>query len=125
MTKSRSNRLKPTPEIRERIRRAIAEEEKPEVIAGNKARGREVFRELEAREAADARGIARRLLSLLRTRRQEQQLTLVDLEERTGIHRSNLSRLLDEDSDANVTLATVARLAEAMSCRVNVTLSEK
>jgi len=125
MTKPGSSRLKPTPEIRERIRKAIAEEEKPEVIVANKARGRELFRELEVREAADARGIARRLLSLLRTRRLEQQLTLLELEERTGIHRSNLSRLLDENADANVTLATVARLAEAMSCRVNVTLSEK
>jgi len=114
-----SHRLKPTPAMEARIRKAVAEEERPEVIAANKARGRQIFLE---KEAEDARGIAQRLLSLLRERRQQQQLTLADLQERTGIHRSNLSRLLDEDSEPNITLATVTRLAEAMHCRVNVSL---
>ncbi len=122
MPEPKSHRLKPTPAMEARIRKAIAEEEQPAVVAANKARGREVFREMEAQQADDARGIAQRMLSLLRARRQQQQLSLTDLQERTGIHRSNLSRLLDDDAEPNITLATVARLAEAMHCRVNVTL---
>jgi len=98
------------------MRRAIAEEELPEVIAANRARGRQLQVSRDGAVSA-----ANRILKQLAEQKEVQQLSLSDLEKRTGIDRSNLSRLWNSP-EANVTLETVERIAAALNCRLQITL---
>ncbi len=65
----------------------------------------------------------RQVLSALRDERERQGLSLADIYERTGIDRAALSRL-ENNEDANPTLATLERYAEAVGKHVVVLLSE-
>lgn len=108
-------RLKPTPEMEDRIRRAMAEEERPEVIAANKARGRQVFAEIEEhqREFAD-------IVAALKEARESRGLSLQDVSNATGITRASLSLL--ENGLGNPTMTTLRRVAEAIGVKILVTL---
>jgi transcriptional regulator with XRE-family HTH domain len=59
----------------------------------------------------------------LRAERERQGLSLADINERTGIDRAALSRL-ENNEDANPTLATLERYAEAVGKKMVVLISE-
>lgn len=65
----------------------------------------------------------RQVLSALRAERERQGLSLADINERTGIDRAALSRL-ENNEDANPTLATLERYAEAIGKQMVVLLSD-
>lgn len=110
-----SKRLKPTPEMEERLRKAIAEEERPDVIAANKARGRQVFAELAERQLEFAD-----VVTALKEARERRGLSLQDICEKTGITRASLSLL--ENGKGNPTMTTLRRVAEAIGVEILVTV---
>ncbi|MEX0866427.1 MAG: helix-turn-helix transcriptional regulator [Pirellulales bacterium] len=65
----------------------------------------------------------RQVLTALRTERERQGLSLADINERTGIDRAALSRL-ENNQEANPTLATLERYAQAVGKHLIVLLSE-
>lgn len=65
----------------------------------------------------------RQVLSVLRAERERQGLSLADIQERTGIDRAALSRL-ENNEEANPTLTTLERYAEAIGRQLVVLLSE-
>ena len=65
----------------------------------------------------------RQLPGALRAERQRLGLSLADIYERTGIDRAALSRL-ENNEDANPTLTTLERYAEALGKRMVVVLSD-
>jgi DNA-binding XRE family transcriptional regulator len=96
------------------LRREV-DAEKDEIIA-------EARRHKAAHDAAAAR--LRDVMQLLRVERNRQGLSLADLQARSGIARSALSRL-ETESDANPTLTTVTRYAEALGKDVQILLADK
>jgi len=69
--------------------------------------------EARQREFAD-------VMSVLKAAREASGLSLRDVEERTGINKSNLSLL--ENGKGNPTLETVRRIAEAIGRRILITV---
>ena len=65
----------------------------------------------------------RQVLGALRAERERQGLSLADMNERTGIDRAALSRL-ENNEEANPTLTTLERYAEAVGKQMVVLLSE-
>jgi DNA-binding phage protein len=65
----------------------------------------------------------RQVLAALRDERERQGLSLADINARTGIDRAALSRL-ENNQDANPTLATLERYAEAIGKQLIVLLSD-
>ena len=61
------------------------------------------------------------ITALLKAERMKQGLSLSDLNERTNIDRSTLSKL-ESNADTNPTISTLTRYAEAMGKKVLVTL---
>lgn len=64
--------------------------------------------------------VARDAIGKLRQLREEQGLSLADIETRTGITRANICRL--ENEARNVQLRTLERYARALGCRIEITL---
>jgi DNA-binding Xre family transcriptional regulator len=62
--------------------------------------------------------MVRHVISQLRQLREEQRLSLADMEKRTGMTRANICRL--ENEGRNVQLRTVERYARALGCRVEI-----
>jgi DNA-binding phage protein len=62
-------------------------------------------------------------IELLKAERVRQGLSLADVQERTGMERPNLSRL-ENDAEANPTVATLSRYAEALGKKLVVSLSD-
>ena len=62
------------------------------------------------------------ITALLKAERMKQGLSLSDLNERTDIDRSTLSKL-ESNADANPTISTLVHYAEAMGKKVVVTLA--
>ncbi len=116
MPKRQAKRLRRefSPEERLRWQRAKAEVEgeKEEVLA----MGRRI-------KAAHNRGkvAVRDALNILKAERQAQGLSLSDVEERTGIGRAALSRL-ENEAEANPTVVTLTRYAEALGKKLVVSL---
>jgi DNA-binding phage protein len=90
------------------------------------------IREQIARELPDIKQRARLRLALLplrqvvgalRAERERLGLSLADIYERSGIDRAALSRL-ENNEDANPTLATLERYADAVGKQMVVLLSE-
>jgi DNA-binding Xre family transcriptional regulator len=65
----------------------------------------------------------RQLLGALRAERERRGLSLNDIFQRTGIDRAALSRL-ENNEDANPTLSTLERYAEALGKQMIVLLSD-
>jgi len=65
-----------------------------------------------------------RALRYLRSERRALGLSLADIRERTGIGKSALSRL-ENDESANPTIATLSRYADALGKEVRIVLVEK
>jgi hypothetical protein len=89
--------------------------EKDEIIAEGR-------RHKAAHDASVAR--LRDVMQLLRAERTHQGLSLADIQARTGIARSALSRL-ETEPDANPTLTTVTRYAEALGKDLQILLADK
>ncbi len=113
---SNIRRRQPTEAEKARIQTAISEESTPQVIAENEAK----IRRLRASKRSGGT-VAQHVIGLLRKRKAEEDLSLSELQARTGIDSGNLSRLLNAD-EPNLTLETVERLATAMHCTIQVTL---
>jgi DNA-binding Xre family transcriptional regulator len=64
--------------------------------------------------------VVRDAIGKLRQLREEQGLSLADLEEQTGMTRGNLCRL--ENEGRNVQLRTLERYAKALGCRLEIQL---
>lgn len=62
-------------------------------------------------------------VKLLKAERQKKGMSLSDVEERTGIGRPNLSRL-ENEADANPTIDTLTRYAEALGKRLMIVLAD-
>jgi DNA-binding phage protein len=65
----------------------------------------------------------RQALTALRGERERQGLSLADINERTGIDRAALSRL-ENNEEANPTIVTLERYAEAVGKQMIVLLAE-
>ncbi len=103
-----------TPTERDRMKRLQAEldSEKDEIIASGRAL-------LDAHDAMIAA-----LLADLRSAKEKQNLSLNDLQTRTGIDRAQLSRLFSESGGTNPTIQTLERLASACGKRVVLSLQD-
>lgn len=97
-------------ELRERI-----DAERDEIIA--EARRRKQVHDAVAAELRQA-------FRLLKNERQAQGLSLADMQERTGMSRSAISRLENDDA-ANPTIETLTRYAEALGKQLAITLTDK
>ena len=95
--------------------RAQIETEKEEILTA--------ARRHKAAHDAAATGL-RSIMRLLCAERARQSLSLADIQARTGIARSALSRL-ETDPDANPTLTTITRYAEALGKDLRVLLTDK
>lgn len=86
----------------------------------------EIIAEGRRHKAAHDTSLARlrEVMQLLRDERTRRGLSLADIQARTGIARSALSRL-ETDSDANPTLTTITRYAEALGKDVKILLADK
>lgn len=89
--------------------------EKEEILA-------EARRHKAAHDAAAAQ--VRDVMQILREERTRQGLSLADIQERTGIARSALSRL-ETDANANPTLTTITRYADALDKDLHILLADK
>jgi DNA-binding phage protein len=65
----------------------------------------------------------RDIVQVLKSERQRRGLSLAEVGERSGIGKSNLSRL-ENDPDPNPTMDTVLRYAEALGCAIQIRLSD-
>ena len=65
----------------------------------------------------------RDIVQVLRTERQRLGLSLAEVGERSGIGKSNLSRL-ENDPDPNPTMDTLLRYAEALGRAIDISLSD-
>jgi len=116
--KSHRLRLKLTPAQQETIaevRRTIEAEEKDEIVA------------LAARlRNAKQRGMAtlEETLKVLKHERKGQGVSLAVMEERTGMARSNLSKL-ENSLDSNPTVATLVNYADALGKKLVIRLVDK
>lgn len=96
------------------VRRRIAEE-LPELQARAKERLAEIQKE----------GVpVRQAIRALKAERVKQGLSLADLNARTGIDRAALSRL-ENNEDANPTLATLVKYADAVGKQLLVLLADR
>lgn len=107
-----------TPELKARMKKAIEEEERPEVIAANIAKGRALLAQKRAATSA-----VPAVVGSLQAERERLNLSLADLSERTGIDRSNLQKLLS-DGATNPTMHTLERVAAAVGKRLVVVLED-
>ena len=86
----------------------------------------EIISEGRGHKAAHDASLAQLLvvMQLLRAERLRQGLSLADVQAQTGIARSALSRL-ETDPNANPTLATMTRYAEALGKDLQILLADK
>ena len=113
----RSVIVKSTPESLARWKKALAETEaeKDEIIA----LGRKFKAEYESTRAE-----LTHTAEMLKTERENQGLSLADVQDRTGISKAALCRL-ENLVDANPTIATLNRIAEALGKTLVVGLCDK
>lgn len=108
-------KLTPAEQTRVNAVRGEIEQEKPEIVRKAKR---------YKQEDDEARATLQEGLQLLKTERINQGLSLADLQKRTGIERPNLSRL-ENETDANPTIATLIRYAEALGKRLMIVLVDR
>ncbi len=76
-----------------------------------------------ARGVFDRHEALQQVIQSLKAERMEQGLSLADIDARTGIGRSNLCRL-ENAPDANPTIETLQRYADALNKQILVTLTD-
>jgi len=111
-----------------RVRRELTESEREEyrrLRATLETEREEILAEARRRKAAHGAAAAelRRAFELLKAERIAQGLSLADMQDRTGIGRSALSRL-ENDAEPNPTIVTLTRYAEALGKKLRVILTE-
>lgn len=116
--KSRRLPLKLTPEQQatiDEVRRTIERDEKDEIMTLAKRL-----------RSAKRRGLAtlEETLRVLKRERESQGVSLAAMEERTGMAKSNLSKL-ENAPDANPTVATLVTYADALGKKLIITLVDK
>ena len=110
-SKKRSVRVSPAKVKRlSEMAQTIDAEEKAELLAW----ARDVFERHQALQE---------VIQALKAERQAQGLSLADIDARTGIGRSNLCRL-ENAADANPTIDTLQRYADALNKHILITLSD-
>ena len=97
-----------------RVRDRILKDERAELSA----KARQALKEYELAQTELVR-----VAELLKAERHSQGLSLADLQKKTGISRAALCRL-ENLVDANPTVATLERIAQAMGKRLFVGLGE-
>ena len=119
MTKREARRIivNSTPESLSRWQQALKEEEAGK--AANIAYAKELLLEYKQAQSELAR-----TAELLKSERESQGLTLAEVQDRTGISRAALCRL-ENLVDANPTIATLNRIAEALGKQLVVGLVDK
>jgi DNA-binding phage protein len=111
------------------VHRQLTAEERAKIqearrlIGGEEAEIRHKARQYQQEHEA-AQGTLREALHLLKRERERQGLSLADVESRSGIGRPNLSRL-ENEAEANPTVATLARYAEALGKKLVVALADR
>lgn len=118
MAKERGERIYRKATDEERARHAKVREQIAEELPDIRRRAKERLALLKKEGTP-----LRQVLSALRAERERQGLSLADINERTGIDRAALSRL-ENNEDANPTLATLERYAEAVGRQMVVLLSD-
>jgi hypothetical protein len=113
--KRTSRTLSDTERSRLRRLREQLDAEKDEIIA--EGRGHKAAHDASLAQLQE-------VMHLLRAERMRQGLSLADVQASTGIPRSALSRL-ETDPDANPTLATITRYAEALAKDLQILLTDK
>ena len=116
--KSNRRHLKLTPEQQamiDDVRRKLDKEEKTEIVALAKR-----LRSAKQRGAATLEGT----LKVLKQEREAQGLSLAAMERRTGMAKSNLSKL-ENAVDSNPTVATLVNYADALGKKLVITLVDK
>ena len=106
----------------ERARHALVREQVAAELPEIKRRGLERLDLLKKAGTPLRQVPLRQVLAALRDERERQGLSLADINARTGIDRAALSRL-ENNEDANPTLATLERYAEAIGKQLIVLLS--
>ena len=96
------------------IREAL-ERERDEIVSSGR-------RHKRVRDAVTAE--LREAFRILKREREAQGLSLADMQARTGMSRSAISRL-ENDETANPTIETVTRYAEALGKRLAIRLTDK
>lgn len=111
--------------IRKRIQRRLTAKER--------TRHRRILKDVEQHRALIAtRGRAvlaahdrlQRALQTLKAKRQERGLSLSDVQRISGIDRARLSRL-ESDPDANPTIETLDRIANALGVELRISIVER
>jgi DNA-binding phage protein len=118
MAKERGKRIYRKATDEERARHAKVRDQTAGELPAIKRRARERLALLKKEGTP-----LRQVLAALRAERERQGLSLADINERTGIDRAALSRL-ENNEEANPTLATLERYAEALGKQMVVLLSE-
>jgi DNA-binding XRE family transcriptional regulator len=78
----------------------------------------------KGRQAKAAHEALRDAMQALKQEREAQGLSLADIRDRTGIERSTLSRL-ENDETANPTISTLMRYAEAVGKDILIILTDR
>ena len=120
MVTRKANRLQLelTPEQKatiDKVRRTLDQGEKAEIVELAKR-----LRSAKRREAATLE----ETLKVLKQEREAQGISLAAMEERTGMAKSNLSKL-ENAVDANSTVATLVNYADALGKKLVITLADK
>lgn len=118
MSQERGKRIYRKATEAERKRHAQVREQIAEELPDIKRRARERLALLKKEGTP-----LRQVLAALRAERERQGLSLADINERTGIDRAALSRL-ENNEEANPTLTTLERYAEAVGKQMVVLLSD-
>jgi DNA-binding phage protein len=111
-----------------RIYRPATEEEKQrhavirQQVAGELPEIKRLARQ-KLNEAAGRGVAARHVVAVLKAERQRQGLSLADMRQRTGMERSTLSRLENEEQ-TNPTIGTLSRYAGAIGKQLLIVLAD-
>ena len=88
-------------------------------LTAEEAAGYKKIRQQVMAEMLPARtNLVRQVIAQLRELREQQGLSLADMEERSGMTRANLCRL--EIESRNIQLRTLDRWAGALGCRIEI-----
>ena len=88
-------------------------------LTAKEAAGYKKIRQQVMAEMPPARtNLVRQVIAQLREHREQQGLSLADMEERSGMTRANLCRL--ENESRNIQLRTLDRWARALGCRIEI-----
>ncbi len=108
-----------------KLRKRIVRKATPEERERHRQVREQIAEELpELKQARAAQEALRDAMLALKQEREAQGLSLADIRDRTGIERSTLSRL-ENDETANPTISTLMRYAEAVGKDILIILADR